>query len=99
MKERKNRFIQEIELKDISLDNFVIIDIRSKREYKEYHLKNAIHIPAWEIKQKIRKIVPNQNQHMLICCQSGIRSAKVIPSIEEMGYTNVFNLKGGLENI
>ena len=93
------RDIKEVQYNEINLKEYIIIDVRSRREFKEGHLNRAINIPLPEIKKSIEQHIRNKQSKILICCQYGIRSKKAAKLLAEMGYTNVYNLKDGLENI
>lgn len=93
------RNIKEINYADINLNEYIIIDVRSKREFKETHLNGAINIPLSDIKRNIEKYVENKQKKILVCCEYGIRSKQAAEILENLGYTQVYNLKGGLENI
>ena len=67
----------------------VIIDVRSRQEYREGHLEGAIN--------RITKEILNKNQLILIYCQYGGRSRNVCRLMRKIGYNNVYNLYGGLE--
>ena len=75
----------------------VIIDVRSRQEYREGHLEGAINIPEFEARNRIPKELLNKNQLILIYCQYGGRSRNVCRMMRKMGYNNVYNLYGGLE--
>lgn len=96
---RIKRNINELEIKDINLNEYIIVDVRNRREFKEKHINGAINIPLPEVKKNIEKYIKNKNNKILIYCQSGIRSKKAVGIVEELGYKEVYNLKGGLENI
>lgn len=53
----------------------LILDVRTKREWDNGHIQNAIHIPLNELKEKIDD-VKKLNKPIIVCCQSGVRSAK-----------------------
>ena len=93
------RSIKEVNYKDINFNEYLIIDVRSKREFNETHLDGALNIPLPEIKKKVGQYIKNKERKILVCCEYGIRSKKAAQILEELGYTQVFNLKGGLENI
>ena len=93
------RNIKELNYADISLNDYIIIDVRSKREFKEVHLNGAINIPLLEVKRNIEKYIQNKERRILVCCEYGIRSKQAAEILENLGYTQVYNLKGGLENI
>ena len=67
----------------------VIIDVRSRQEYREGHLEEA--------RNRITKEILNKNQLILIYCQYGGRSRNVCRLMRKIGYNNVYNLYGGLE--
>ncbi len=94
-----NRYIKEVNIKDINLRNYVVVDVRSRREFREGHINGALNIPLPEVKRNIERYVPNKEKKILVCCSSGIRSKKAIETMEDLGYKELYNLKGGLENI
>lgn len=96
---KRKREIQEVSLEEIQLKDYIIIDVRSRREFREDHLNGSINIPLSDVKRNIEKYVQNKSKKVLVCCQSGFRSAKAIEIMVNLGYTKVYNLKGGLENI
>ena len=75
----------------------VIIDVRSRQEYREGHLEGAINIPEFEARNRITKEILNKNQLILIYCQYCGRSRNVCRLMRKIGYNNVYNLYGGLE--
>ena len=99
-KDKKNkRNVKEVNYKDININEYIILDVRSKREFKEGHLNGAINIPLADINKNVEKELINKNTKILVCCQYGIRSKKAAKILEDLGYTQIYNLKDGLENI
>lgn len=98
MWKKTNRY-KDIKYENINLIEYKIIDVRSKNEYRENHLTGSVNIPLSDIKRKIEKIVPNKDRKILLYCQSGLRSKKAIRILEKLGYNNLYNLNGGIENI
>lgn len=74
----------------------VVIDVRSAREYKAGHLRNALHIPLDVIGKKISKAVPDKNTPIYLYCRSGRRSSIALKILEKMQYKNLYNA-GGLK--
>ena len=93
------RNIKEVNYREVDLSEYIIIDVRSKREFREKHLEDSINIPLQDIKRKIELCVRDKNKKILVCCEYGTRSARAVKILEELGYLRVYNLKGGLENI
>lgn len=94
---------KEISYKD--LEEFIkhqrglIIDVRSNQEYEEGHINGAINIPVYNIVNEINKIERDKERVIILYCSSGTRSKKAKTELEKLGYENVYNLKGGIDNI
>lgn len=73
----------------------VLIDVRTKSEFDEGHIKEAIHIARGSIEFEIAKVVQNKNTPIMLCCGTGKRSALAALTLHEMGYSNVRVLDGG----
>lgn len=96
---KSKRNIKELNYNEINLNEYIIIDVRNKREFSENHLNGAINIPLPDIKRKIELFVRNKDEKILVYCEYGGRSSKAVKILNDLGYINVYNLKGGLENI
>lgn len=96
-KNHKKRNIKEVSIEDINLNDYLIIDVRSKKEYEEGHINGAINISLFSLKKNINKIITTKK--ILVYCQSGVRSKKALKILEEHGIKNLYNLKGGIDNI
>ena len=79
---------------DNYLPNGVVIDVRTKSEYDEGHIKDCIFIPHDEIKDKIEQHVSDKNTPINVYCKGGGRAGKAKAALLEMGYKNVANLGG-----
>ena len=93
------RKIKEVNFNEINLDEYFLLDVRSRREFNEFHLKGSSNIPLLELKKNAIRVIQDKNKKILVYCQSGVRSKKAIIILENLGYTNIYNLKNGLENI
>ena len=76
-----------------------LIDVRTKQEFLEKHLDGAILIPYFDINKKVENIVPNKEKEIIVYCQNGGRSLKAYGALKKLGYNNIYNLKGGIEEI
>ena len=77
----------------------ILLDVRSNQEYKEGHLQGAINIPDYELRNRVQKEIPKKNQLIVIYCQYGGRSRNAYNMMKRIGYTNIYNLSGGLDMI
>lgn len=85
------------ELKEKINQGAIILDVRSKQEYQEGHIIGAINIPEYEIDNRVEREIQNKNVPVVIYCQYGSRSRNVYGKMKRKGYTNIYNLKGGIE--
>ena len=86
------------ELKRKQCDGAIVIDVRSTQEYNEGHIIGAINIPEYEICCDIDKILKDKDVEIVLYCISGKRSKKAYKKLNSLGYKNVYNLYGGLDN-
>ena len=75
---------------------FVIIDVRTPEEFAEGYIENAINIDfyAETFRDDIYQL--DKNKTYLIYCRSGRRSADALGIKAEFGFTEVYNLLGGI---
>lgn len=92
----KNKDITKEELEFYIRQGATIIDVRSPQEYREGHINGAISIPDYQIKRDIQKMAPNKNELIVLYCSTGHRSQKSQKILENLGYTNVYNLYEGI---
>jgi rhodanese-related sulfurtransferase len=84
------------ELKQLIDDkkDFQLIDVREEYEFDEANLHGEL-IPMGEVMDNLDKI--SKDKQVVVHCRSGKRSASVISALESQhGFTNLYNLKGGI---
>jgi rhodanese-related sulfurtransferase len=62
----------------------IILDVRTQREYKGDHIKNAKHIPVQELGNRINEI-KKLNKPVIAHCASGMRSANATSILKSNG--------------
>jgi rhodanese-related sulfurtransferase len=91
--------IREVEIFEIPSPGekgTVYLDVREVDEFNSGHIQGALNLPRIEIEQKIAKIVPEQSTLIVVYCAVGHRSAIAADTLQDLGYTQVLSLKGGL---
>lgn len=98
---RGGNLITYIEAKELMREsaNAVLLDVRSNQEYNEYHLDGAINIPLYELQISVNNIIQNRNNIIVVYCQSGGRSKKAVNILKKLGYTNLYEIDRGIDNI
>ena len=96
----KNELDKEVNLKKakeiLDKTNGVLLDVSSHQEYNEEHLPGAININLYDLKKEITDKIKNKETTIVVYCSCGVRSKKAKEILEELGYTEVYNLKEGL---
>ena len=84
---------------EVKIDNnTVLIDVRTKEEFKSGHLEKAINIPYTEIEEQIKSITKDNHKNIVVYCRSGRRSGIAQKTLIQMGYKNVVN-GGGYKDL
>lgn len=99
--ELKRSFDNNKDITKDDLDSYIkqgatIIDVRSPQEYREGHVDGAISIPDYQIKKDMEKKIQNKDELIVVYCSTGHRSQKAQQMLEELGYTNVYNIYEGI---
>lgn len=94
----KNLSVKEVDAFLAKYPKAVIIDCRKKHEFQAVRLPQAIHIDylAYDFWEKIDQL-PRAMPYLLYC-NSCRRSTRASTLMQNGGFTNVFNLEGGLNN-
>ena len=84
-----NQKLQDI----INENNYIVVDVRTKDEYNEGHVKDALNIPYEEIGENVF----DKSKTILVYCKSGKRSKIAYDTLIKNGY-KAYDL-GAYENI
>lgn len=78
-------------------ENYIIVDVRTKEEYDEKHIKDAINIPLASIGDKMPDELPDLDENIYVYCRSGNRSKQAARKLADLGYTNIIEFGGILD--
>ncbi|MCY4778694.1 rhodanese-like domain-containing protein [Sphingobacterium sp. UT-1RO-CII-1] len=85
--------VQELKNMIENKDDFQLIDVRESFEYEVSHL-NGLNIPLGGLLIEVDKVA--KDKPVIVQCRSGKRSAQAILLLEQQGFSNLANLKGGI---
>ncbi|WP_299013174.1 rhodanese-like domain-containing protein [uncultured Polaribacter sp.] len=76
----------------------ILLDAREPKEYEVSHLKDAIYVGynKFKLKETVAKLPKDKDAKIVVYCSLGVRSETVAHKLIEAGYTNVYNLYGGI---
>lgn len=76
--------------------NIQIIDVRSKKQYDEHHIDDAISMPLKDIRKNINKL--DKNTLTVTYCNKGVTGNAAQNLLINLGFSKVYNLSGGNKN-
>lgn len=75
----------------------LLIDVRDEDELlRNPPLGGALHLSRGRLEYLITDAVDSKHDPLVIYCAGGNRGALAVWSLESLGYTQVFNVRGGL---
>jgi molybdopterin/thiamine biosynthesis adenylyltransferase/rhodanese-related sulfurtransferase len=74
-------------------EDFQLLDVREPHEYEDANI-GGVSIPLKTLPSKLDTLDPNKK--MVVHCHSGQRSKQAIALLQEQGFQNLYNLKGGI---
>ncbi len=75
-------------------EDYVILDVRTEKEFDEEHIPGAVLIPDYEIENRAEEVLTDKAQLIFVYCRSGNRSKKASDALAKLGYTNVKEFGG-----
>mgnify|MGYP000172386130 CR=1 FL=1 len=95
--EVKNIILEVSEYKEVVVAKDVqLVDVRTPKEYQEGSIDDSINIDYLDqvkFNTAFRKL--DKNKPLYIYCRSGNRSQKSAKLLLELGFTEIYDLKGG----
>ena len=85
--------VTELKQKMDSGEDVNVLDVREPHEYEVANIGVRL-IPLGELPQRLAEL--DQSENFAIHCKSGARSAKAVKLLQDAGFQNVYNVKGGI---
>lgn len=74
----------------------LVLDVREANEFKGGRLLNAKHIPLGKLRERVGELERYREKPLVVVCRSGNRSATACSMLGREGFTQVYNLSGGM---
>ncbi len=78
-------------------EDLVLIDVRTPLEFEQGYIEGALLIPSYEL-EKIEALGISKDKEIILYCATGGRSTRAGNTLADLGYTRVYNLKGGIQD-
>lgn len=73
------------------------LDVREDHEFAKDHAQGARHVGKGIIERDIETLIPEKQAAIILYCGGGYRSALAADALQQMGYTNVVSMDGGIK--
>lgn len=81
----------------INRDDALVLDVRTQDEFARGHITGARHVPLADLDKRLPEFAKHKSRPVILCCQSGARSASALATLKKAGFEHAFNLRGGLQ--
>ena len=73
-----------------------LVDVRTPKEYDDGHIRNAVNIDYYNTQEFLKSFEKlKRDKPLYIYCRSGARSLKAAQKLVDMGFMEIYDLKGG----
>lgn len=85
--------VQELKTK-LAKKSIILIDVREEEDFIREHIPGAVHLDEYNFSEFVANTPITQP--LAICCYCGNRSKKIVTRLLQKGFTEVYNLTGGI---
>lgn len=89
----KSISVEELDLLIGKKENFILLDVRTKKEFDTSHIFGAINIEDTSYLSSVN--IP-KDAKIIAYCSVGYRSGIFLKKLQEDGYKNIYNVKGSI---
>jgi len=92
-------YVENISVEEVfeiitSGEDYIILDVRTLEEFNQGHLEGALHIPVDELEGRLDEL--SEEKPIIVHCKSGGRSKTASNLLIENGFTQVYDMSGGI---
>ncbi|WP_405575451.1 rhodanese-like domain-containing protein [Winogradskyella sp. Asnod2-B02-A] len=99
LKTHNKESIPYISVKELAMPktDAILLDARELKEYNVSHIPNSTYVGYDDFDlDTVVKTLPDTTSTIVVYCSVGIRSEDIAEQLKKKGYTNVYNLFGGI---
>ena len=78
-------------------NNPVLLDVREPREFAEVKVRDAMHVPLSQLKDRIEQIAKDKARPVIVVDAKGQRGRGAGAVLKKGGYAEIYMLTGGLQ--
>ena len=80
-----------------NIDDYKYLDVRTKSEYAEKHVKGALNLPLFELNESINLL--DKDSSYIVYCRSGYRSSVASSILKRNNINNIINISEGINGL
>ena len=81
----------------INREDAHVVDVREADEFAGGHLPDARNLPLGKLADRLGELEKFRDKPVILCCASGMRSAKACAELKKQGFSRLYNLDGGVD--
>lgn len=79
-------------------EEVTVVDVREPPEWEAGHIPGARLVPRGMLEYQANDQLPDKDSRIVVHCAVGGRGALAAKTLKDMGYTNVANMDGGMND-
>jgi adenylyltransferase/sulfurtransferase len=87
--------VEEVRRRLAQGESLDLVDVREAEEYQLCRLPGSRWIPLRELAGRLDEL--DREREIIVYCHHGIRSARAVSFLRQMGFTGARNLRGGID--
>ena len=80
----------------INQKDALVVDVRPSADYSKGHIINSMNIPLNGFSKQINSLEKHKEKPVIVSCRSGAQSTQACAQLRKAGFTDVYNLRGGI---
>lgn len=85
--------VREVVRLQESGESFTLLDVREPGEFERVNIGGQL-LPLGELGERLDEL--DKDAHVVVHCRAGYRGAKAVAQLRDAGFTNAWNVNGGL---
>lgn len=74
----------------------LVIDVRERAQFDAGHIGEARNIQPKDLASSAEQLKKYREKPVIVCCDSGMQGGTAARELSKLGFSKVFNLRGGL---
>jgi len=91
----QNLSVKELNARLQAQDDVFLLDVREPSEFNYASIADSVLIPLNQLPGRVAEL--DSSREIVVICHHGMRSMQAAQYLDRSGFTQVFNLQGGID--